>query len=127
VTVSVGDTVTWTNSDAQAHTATADNGSFDTGAISNGASDSVTFSAAGTFPYHCSIHSEMTGSVVVQAAAGGGGGGGGGAAPTTPPTDTQPDSASARAIETSALGLLVLAAAWFAGLALVRRRFATKG
>jgi plastocyanin len=86
VTVSVGDTVTWTNNDAATHSATANGGSFDTGNIGNGASDSVTFDTAGTFAYHCSIHAAMTGTVVVQAAGGGGGGGGG--TPTTPPTDT---------------------------------------
>jgi plastocyanin len=69
VTVNVGDTVTWSNSDARSHTATADDGSFDTGTISNGASKSVTFSTAGTFAYHCSIHPQMTATVIVQAAA----------------------------------------------------------
>jgi plastocyanin len=69
VTVVVGDTVTWTNNDEVSHTATADGGSFDTGSIGNGASDSVTFNAAGTFAYHCSIHPTMSGTVIVQAAA----------------------------------------------------------
>ena len=82
VTVSVGDTVTWTNNDGVAHTATANGGSFDTGNIGGGSSDSVTFDTAGTFAYHCKIHAAMTGKVVVQAASGGGG------TPTTPPTDT---------------------------------------
>jgi plastocyanin len=82
VTVSVGDTVTWTNNDGVAHTATADDGSFNTGNIGGGGSESVTFDTAGTFAYHCRIHAAMTGTVVVESAAGGGG------APTTPPTDT---------------------------------------
>jgi plastocyanin len=69
VTVHVGDAVTWSNSDARSHTATADDGSFDTGTISKGASKSVTFSTAGTFGYQCSIHPTMTATVVVQAAA----------------------------------------------------------
>jgi plastocyanin len=89
VTVEVGDTVTWSNADAVPHTATADDGSFDTGTISGGASASHTFTTAGTFAYHCEVHPTMTGTVVVQAAAGGGGGGGGGGA-TQPPTDTEP-------------------------------------
>jgi plastocyanin len=86
LTVSVGDTVTWSNSDSAAHTATADGGSFDTGTIASRSAKSVTFSTAGTFTYHCRIHASMTGQVVVQAASGGGGGGGA----TTPPTDTAP-------------------------------------
>jgi plastocyanin len=81
VTVSVGDTVTWTNNDGVAHTATANNGAFDTDNIAGGDSDSVTFDSAGTFAYHCEIHPAMTGTVVVEAASGGG-------TPTTPPTDT---------------------------------------
>jgi len=90
LTVSVGDTVTWSNKDSTAHTATADGGAFDTGTIAAGSSKSVTFSRAGTFTYHCKIHASMTAQVVVEAASGGGGGGA-----TTPPTDTAGTSASA--------------------------------
>jgi plastocyanin len=79
VTVNVGDSVTWSNADTVGHTATADGGSFDTGSISPGPSDSVTFTAAGSFPYHCTIHPQMTGTVVVQ-----------GAAPTAAPTPAPP-------------------------------------
>ena len=68
VTVHVGDTVTWTNGDAQHHTATADDGSFNTGAINSGSSKSVTLTTAGTFPYHCSIHPSMTATIVVESA-----------------------------------------------------------
>ncbi len=68
-TVSVGDAVTWTNADSAPHTATADDGSFDTGTLNQDGSESVTFDTAGTFPYHCEIHPEMTGTVVVEAAA----------------------------------------------------------
>jgi plastocyanin len=77
VTVNVGDTVTWTNSDAQAHTATG-NG-WNTGDLGNGDSGSNTFTTAGTFDYMCGIHPAMRGTVVVRAAGG-----------TTPPTDTPP-------------------------------------
>lgn len=69
VTVNVGDTVTWTNNDGVSHTATADGGSFGTGSLGNGESGAETFGTAGSFPYHCSIHPQMTGTVVVQAAA----------------------------------------------------------
>ena len=48
VTVNVGDTVTWTNSDAQTHTATSGS-AWDTGNIANGQSKSITFRNAGTF------------------------------------------------------------------------------
>ncbi|HET9457530.1 MAG TPA: cupredoxin family copper-binding protein [Candidatus Limnocylindrales bacterium] len=130
VTIAVGDTVTWTNSDVQAHTATADDGSWDTGTLANGASGTITFSTAGTFAYECSIHPEMTGTVTVQAAASGGGGGGGGAGATTPPTDTTTvagpaaDSDAVSAGGAAPVGLLLLAGAWLVGLAVARRRFA---
>jgi plastocyanin len=69
VTVHVGDTVTWSNADLQSHTATADDGSWNTGTISGNGSKSVTLTTAGTFAYHCSIHRSMTATLVVSAAA----------------------------------------------------------
>jgi len=80
LTIDAGDTVTWTNEDGVGHTATQDGGGFDTGTIAAGASDSIAFDEAGTFPYHCTIHPAMTGTITVRAAGGGG-------APQ-PPTDT---------------------------------------
>ena len=63
--IAVGDTVTWTNSDAQAHTATA-SGTFDTGSIAPGKSATATFDTAGTFAYICSFHPFMKGTIVVK-------------------------------------------------------------
>jgi plastocyanin len=65
VTVGVGETVTWTFQDATAHTATSDNGFFDTGTASGGQQRTVRFRSAGTFPYHCRVHPQMTGRVRV--------------------------------------------------------------
>jgi plastocyanin len=76
ITVHVGDTITWTNQDIAPHTASASDGSFDTGTIDKGKSGSATFSKAGTIPYICSIHPNMKGTVVVAAASGSSGGGG---------------------------------------------------
>jgi plastocyanin len=116
VTINVGDTVTWDNSDSQHHTATADDGSFDTGPISSGTPKSVKFSTAGTFAYHCSIHPTMTATVVVKAAAGG----------TPPATDTiipPTPVASASPIDGLAAAA-ALAFAWLFGFRLIRRRLA---
>ena len=66
-TIKVGDTVTWTNRDAFSHTSTSDTGAWNTGVITAGTSGSFTFTSAGTFAYHCSIHSFMKGTVIVQA------------------------------------------------------------
>lgn len=66
LTVPVGTTVTWTNNDVTAHTTTSDNGVWDSGTLNPGASYSFTFMTKGTFGYHCTIHSFMKGTVVVQ-------------------------------------------------------------
>jgi plastocyanin len=71
VEIRVGDRVTWTNRDSVEHTATASNGSFDTGLVGEGESHSVRFTVAGTYRYICTPHPNMTGTVVVRAAAGG--------------------------------------------------------
>ena len=66
VTVAVGGKVTWKNSDSAAHTATADDSSFDTSMIMAGGSASNTFKTAGTFSYYCMVHPWMKGTVTVQ-------------------------------------------------------------
>jgi plastocyanin len=63
--IAAGTTVTWTNRDTVPHTATAGDGSFDTGAIDPGASASHTFDAPGTFAYACAFHPNMTGTIIV--------------------------------------------------------------
>jgi len=69
VTVTAGSTVTWTNNQSGvAHTVTADDGSFDSGRLGTGQTFSMTFSAAGTVAYHCSIHPFMHGTITVMAA-----------------------------------------------------------
>jgi plastocyanin len=71
--VHVGDTITWTNQDIAPHTATAKDKSFDTGTINKNKSGSHTFTTAGTFPYICTIHPSMTGTVTVLASSSSGG------------------------------------------------------
>ena len=57
VTIKVGDTVTWDMNGAQvAHTATADNSSWDSGYINPGAKWTHKFTAVGDVPYHCTPH-----------------------------------------------------------------------
>ena len=68
--VQAGTPVTWTNSGAAAHTVTADNGALDSGQLASGATFSQTFDTAGTFTYHCEIHPQMTGTIVVTEASG---------------------------------------------------------
>ncbi len=65
--VPVGATVSWTNLGTQTHTATATDGSFDTGLVAPGGSASATLATPGTFSYICSVHPSMKGFVVVSA------------------------------------------------------------
>lgn len=65
VVVQVGGKVVWQNQDTAPHTATADDGSFDTGTIEKGKLGSATFKEAGTFTYFCEIHPTMQGTVEV--------------------------------------------------------------
>ncbi len=120
VTVNVGDSVTWTNNDQMPHTATADDDSWDTDTLNEGDTGAVTFDTAGEYAYHCEVHPEMTGTVVVEAAAAGGGGGT--AAPTNPQTDTLPGSPAGPATMLVVGVLALLAVAVFAVTFLVDRR-----
>lgn len=65
IEVPAGTTITWTNQDQVAHTATNSDGVFDTGTIMAGASASHTFDTAGRFEYVCIFHVDMAGVVVV--------------------------------------------------------------
>jgi LPXTG-motif cell wall-anchored protein len=77
LTINQGDTVTWVNNGPTPHSATANDGSFNTGILKAGASASHTFGQAGTFSYYCQPHPNMKATVVVQAAQTAGGGGSG--------------------------------------------------
>jgi plastocyanin len=66
ITINRGTRVTWINKDSTTHTATANNGAFDSGRLRPGQSYSHTFKSAGKKSYHCKIHPDMRGSVVVK-------------------------------------------------------------
>ena len=67
LTVSVGTTVTWVNNDpGQVHTATADDGSFDSGFLNEGDTWSYTFTEPGEFGYFCTPHPWMRAKVIVE-------------------------------------------------------------
>src|SRR6188508_3646744 len=66
VSVAQGTTVNWQNTGTRTHTATQDSGFFDTGNITPGmTSAGKLLTAAGGYPYHCTIHPSMVGSVKV--------------------------------------------------------------
>ena len=79
VKVKVGDTVTWTNKDSQAHTVTSGTDSSDPNIgkafdsspglstlLSTNQKFSHKFDTAGEFPYFCQLHPTMVGKVIVS-------------------------------------------------------------
>jgi len=66
LTVAVGTTVSWTNRDDIPHTVVSTDKAFKSKVLDTDEKFSFTFAKAGTYPYFCSIHPKMTGSVVVQ-------------------------------------------------------------
>lgn len=116
ITINVGDRVTWTNADAVVHTATATNGSFDTGDIDQGQSATIRFSQPGTYRYICTPHPTMTGTIRVRAV---------GSGPTDPPTDTVVPGGGSDPGTGVAPTVLVTAVTLLVGLAIARRRLSS--
>ena len=66
LTIEPGQTVTWVNCGDQAHTTTSDGGVWDSDLLFPGETFTRTFGAAGTFPYHCTPHPVMQGTIIVE-------------------------------------------------------------
>ncbi len=64
--VKAGTTVTWVNHDDTAHTVTSVDKVFGSNALDTGDQISYEFKTPGTYKYYCTIHPQMTGTVVVQ-------------------------------------------------------------
>ena len=66
LTVKVGDTVTWSNASKDAQNVTSDTANlFDSGPLNTGGIFTYTFSQAGTFTYHSTATTTLTGKVIV--------------------------------------------------------------
>jgi len=66
LTVSPGDTVTWTNDDAFLHTTAADSGAWASAELGRGQRFVLVAARAGRFPYHCAAHPVMRATLVVR-------------------------------------------------------------
>jgi len=68
VSAKVGDVITWTNSDSAKHRVALDDGSCTmSGDIAGGGGKaSLVFNVAGTYPFHCTIHSGMKGTITIS-------------------------------------------------------------
>ena len=65
-TITVGDSVRWTNNGAVPHTSTSDTkSSWDSGTLDPGESFTFQFESDGVYPYHCTFHPSMAGTIVV--------------------------------------------------------------
>ena len=64
--IKTGDTVVWKNLDSAPHVVVENNGKFTSPTLGQGEQFSFTFTAAGTFDYHCQIHPSMTGQIIVK-------------------------------------------------------------
>ncbi|HYF62098.1 MAG TPA: plastocyanin/azurin family copper-binding protein, partial [Herpetosiphonaceae bacterium] len=85
ISVAMGTSITWTHSGKRPHTVTADDGSFNSGTIQNGATFAQTFDKPGTYQYFCELHGAagkqgMSGVITVTD----------GATSSQPPTATPP-------------------------------------
>lgn len=69
LTIKAGSTVSWVNQGSAPHTVVSDTSSavkFTSTELQSGASYSFTFSKPGVYPYHCSIHPSMVGTITVE-------------------------------------------------------------
>jgi plastocyanin len=65
VQAKVGGAIEWHNEDGVTHTATLDDLDCDTDQITSGQTGVLVFSEAGTYAYHCRIHSSMHGTITI--------------------------------------------------------------
>jgi plastocyanin len=67
ITISAGESITWTNQDSAPHTATArDRAVLQSGTLNEGESFTQQFDTAGTYEYFCEFHANMSGTVIVE-------------------------------------------------------------
>jgi plastocyanin len=71
IEINVGDTVTWINDDSSPHTVTSSNDSaFDSDVLMRGETFSFTIDKEGEYPYFCTLHPSMVGTVIATASQG---------------------------------------------------------
>jgi plastocyanin len=104
VSIFAGESVTWTNNGQAQHSATANNGSFDTGVFGPGASRSETFASPGTYAYYCVVHGLSQSGTVRVASAGGGRNGGGGGSAASDATSGNSEAAAVAAADAAGTG-----------------------
>lgn len=65
VSVPAGQSVTWTNGDSASHSIVLDGGQCQSEPFAGGATTTLQFNVAGSYPFHCGIHPNMKGTIEV--------------------------------------------------------------
>ena len=65
ITAKVGDLVSFTNTGFEPHNATLDAGGCATKTLQTDEADGLRFTVAGSYPFHCTVHTQMTGTITV--------------------------------------------------------------
>jgi plastocyanin len=65
ISAKVGQVIAFTNTGFEPHNATLDAGGCATSTLQTNNSDGLTFTAAGTYPFHCTVHTQMHGTITV--------------------------------------------------------------
>lgn len=66
LTIAKGTTVSWVNHDDVPHTVRSTDKKFTSGTLDTDDSYSYTFAEPGTYEYFCTVHTHMTGTVIVK-------------------------------------------------------------
>jgi plastocyanin len=72
ITITVGDSITWTNGGDNQHTSTSDEfttkprETWNTSTVNPRQKATINFNKAGTYKYHCDYHDGMTGTIIVK-------------------------------------------------------------
>lgn len=66
ITAKVGQVISFSNTGAEPHNATLDAGGCNTATLQTSQADGLVFTAAGTYPFHCTVHTQMHGTITVS-------------------------------------------------------------
>lgn len=65
IVAKVGQVIAFTNTGFESHNASLDAGGCTTATLETNKSDGLVFSAAGVFPFHCTVHAQMMGTITI--------------------------------------------------------------
>jgi len=66
ITAKVGDKIVWKNEDEEEHSVVSSGITFESSMLAKGESFEYVLKAPGTYSYFCSLHPQMTGTIVVS-------------------------------------------------------------